>query len=202
MVFAERRASVRSHVALLLAVALVVLAACNSDDGSDAARNGDTAQSDDGAATSTPDEAENEEDQADSDGDGQGSEEETGVEGATAKQQNRIDTGKPTLLIRAPEDGAQVESPLNMRFEVLNGEIVKNSADEDGYVVFVTVGKSSSLVPIYDDQGEVPLSKNGSTKVTAMLGGQEGPIKKTAVTISVTVKGANGQGGAGGGGSS
>jgi hypothetical protein len=199
MVFVERRAWIRVAVALLLAVALVALAACNSDEGSDGA-SGDTAQSDDGAATSTPDEAENEEDPADSDGDDQGAEEETGVEGATPKQQNRIDAGKPTLLIRAPEEGAQVESPMPMRFEVLNGEIVKNSADEDGYVVFVKVGKGGSLIPIYDDQGEVPLSKNGSTKVTAMLGGQKGPIKKTAVTITVTVKGAGGQGGAGGGG--
>jgi hypothetical protein len=198
MVFVERRAWLRFAVALLLAVALVALAACNSDDGSDGA-SGDTTQSDDGDATSTPDEGENEEDQADSNDDDQ-AEEEPGVEGATVKQQKRIDVGKPTLLIRAPEDGAQVESPMAMRFEVLNGEIVKNSADEDGYVVFVKVGKGGSLIPIYDDQGEVPLSKNGSTKVTAMLGGQKGPIKKTAVTITVTVKGAGGQGGAGGGG--
>jgi hypothetical protein len=200
MVFVERRAWLRVAVALLLAVALVALAACNSDEGSDGA-SGDTAQSDDGDATETPDEADNGENQ-DSDDDDQESEEDTGVEGATPKQQKRIDSGKPTLLIRAPEEGAQVESPLMMRFDVLNGEIVKNSADEDGYVVFVKVGKGGSLIPIYDDKGEVPLSKNGSTKVTAMLGGQKGPIKKTAVTITVTVKGAGGQGGAGGGGSS
>jgi hypothetical protein len=193
MVFAERRASVRGLVALLV-VALVALAACDSDDGSDAAGNGDSVGSDDGTATSTPDEAkdaENDDDEADSDDDDQESEDETTVEGATSKQQKRIDKGKPTLLIRAPEDGAQVKSPLTMRFEVLNGEIVKNSADEDGYLIFVKIGKSSSMVPIYDDQGEIRFRQNGSTKVTAMLGGRQGPIKKTAVTITVTVSGAD-----------
>jgi hypothetical protein len=201
MVFAGRRALVRSRVALLLAVALLVLAACNSDDDPDAAPDsgsGDTVETDDGTATASPEETEDEENQAGSDDDDDGSEEETGVEGATPKQQNRIDAGKPTLLIKAPEDGAQVKSPLPMRFEVLNGEIVENSADEDGYVIFVKLGKSSSLIPIYDDQGEVPLTKNGSAKVTAMLGGKKGPIKKTAVTITVMATGVS-EGGQGGG---
>ena len=200
MSLAGRRASVRGFVALLLVVALVLLAACDSDDGGSASDDGSdgTVQSDDGT-TDTTDETDNEEDQDDSDGENQESEEDPGVEGATAKQQNRIDRGKPTLLIRAPEDGAQVESPMPMSFDVLNGEIVENSADEDGYVIFVKVGKSASLTPIYDDQGEVRLTENGPTKVTAMLGGQKGPIKKTAVTISVTVRGAaGGQGGVSG----
>jgi hypothetical protein len=191
MVFAKRRASVRGLVALLV-VALVVLAACDSDDGSGSASDNDDVQSENGDATGTPEEADNEDDQGNSDGEDQESEEETGVEGATAKQQKRIDRGKPTLLIRAPDDGAQVESPMPMSFEVLNGEIVQNSADEDGYVIFVKVGKSASVIPIYDDQGEIRLPKNGRTKITAMLGGQKGPIKKTGVTIAVTVTGAGG----------
>ena len=188
-------------MALILAVALVSLAACNSDDGDGAAQeNGSDAgvETDDGATEETPEEDEN--DQSNSDDEEGSEEEDTGVEGATSEQQKRIDKGKPTLLIRAPEDGAQVESPMKMRFDVLNGQIVKNSADEDGYVVFVKVGKSGSLIPIYDDQGDVPLTEEGSTKVTAMLGGKKGPIQKSAVTITVSVKGgAKAKGGAGGG---
>jgi hypothetical protein len=192
MAFMKRLTSIRSLMALILAVALVSLAACNSDDGDGAAQeDGSDAgvETNDGATEETPEE--DERDQSNSNDDQGSEEEDTGVEGATSKQQKRIDKGKPTLLIRAPEDGAQVESPMKMRFDVLNGQIVKNSADEDGYVIFVTVGKSSSsLIPIYDDEGEIPLTKNGTMKVTAMLGGKKGPIKKTAVTITVTISGA------------
>ena len=186
----RRSRTARSPLALLFVLALIVLAlaACNSDEPSDEA-TGETAETDDGTPTATP-EDDGSEDQGDSeDGEQEPDDGPTPVEGATAQQQKRIDGGKPTLLIRAPEPGAQVTSPMPMRFEVLNGDIVKNSADEDGYVVFVTVGKSSSLIPIYDDEGEIRLSKNGNTKVTAMLGGKRGPIRKTAVSIKVTATG-------------
>ena len=190
MAFVVRPTSIRNRIVLLLSVALLVfgLAACNSDEPSDEA-TGETAETDDGTPTATP-EDDGSEDQGDSeDGEPEPDDGPTPIEGATSQQQERIDSGKPTLLIRAPEPGAQVESPMQMRFEVLNGEIVQNSSDEDGYVIFVTVGKSSSLIPIYDDEGEIRLTKNGSTRVTAMLGGKRGPIRKTAVGIKVTATG-------------
>ena len=195
MVLERRAISMRRRIALILPLALLtlILAACDSDDPSDTASNGasaETAESDDGTTTETQDEPQNEDDEADSNDDDQESEgDSVAVEGATEQQQERIDSGKPTLLILAPEPGADVTSPMRVRFDVHNGEIVENSADEDGYVIFVTLGKSSSLIPIYGDEGEIRMVKNGRTKVTAMLGGQKGPIKKTAVSIKVKVSG-------------
>ena len=99
MVLVRRPTPLWSRMALVMPVALLVLvmAACNSDDpdGAPDEASGEAVESEDGT-TETPEETEGEDAEDDSDdGDQESDDDSVAVEGATARQQKRIDSGKP-----------------------------------------------------------------------------------------------------------
>jgi hypothetical protein len=200
MTFARGSVSSWSRVALLVGVGLLVLSACDGNDESGSAEDGqpDTV-AESQQETAPSDENDNDDNEVSSDDPKSKDEDSKLVEGATTEQQSRIDSGRPTILIRAPENGAEVESPVQMRFEVLNAELVESSADDDGYVIFVKAGRGSQT-SVYKETAEIPLTELGRTKVMVSLGDRRGLIRSTTTSITVDVTQAEGTGGAGSGG--
>lgn len=200
MTFARGSVSSWSRVALLVGVGLLVLSACDGNDESGSAEDGqpDTV-AESQQETAPSDENDNDDNEVSSDDPKSKDEDSKLVEGATTEQQSRIDSGRPTILIRAPENGAEVESPVQMRFEVLNAELVESSADDDGYVIFVKAGRGSQT-SVYKETAEIPLTELGRTKVMVSLGDRRGLIRSTTTSITVDVTQAEGTRGAGSGG--
>jgi hypothetical protein len=200
MTFAGGSVSSWSRVALLVGVGLLLLSACDGNDESGSAEDGqpDTV-AESQQETAPSDENDNDDNEVSSDDPKSKDEDSKLVEGATTEQQSRIDSGRPTILIRAPENGAEVESPVQMRFEVLNAELVESSADDDGYVIFVKAGRGSQT-SVYKETAEIPLTELGRTKVMVSLGDRRGLIRSTTTSITVDVTQAEGTGGAGSGG--